>query len=63
VMRGEVPRMVEMIGITAAENPCGVDFRPGEVRTLAAYKAEGRWVTSICLIPRLEVSCRSLARA
>ncbi len=32
----------------------GVDFavKPGEVRTLAAYKKDGRWFTDLCLIPR-----------
>jgi hypothetical protein len=31
-----------------------VDFRVGEVRTIAATKrADGRWFTSICLVPRL----------
>ena len=53
VIKGEVPRVVEMTGVTAADNPCGVDFRPGEVRTLAAYKKDGRWFTDLCLIPRL----------
>src|SRR5215218_2629488 len=53
IMRGEVPRVVEMTGVTAADDPCGVDFRPGEVRTLAATRKDGRWVTDMCLIPRL----------
>ena len=53
VIRGEVPRIIEMTGVTAADHPCGVDFRPGEVRTLAAYKRDGRWFTDLCLIPRL----------
>ena len=53
VIRGEVPRVVEMTGVTAADEPCGVDFRPGEVRTLAAYKKDGRWRTDLCLISRL----------
>ena len=53
VIRGDVPRVVEMTGVTLADDPCGVDFRPGEVRTLAAYKKDGRWYTDLCLIPRL----------
>ncbi len=53
VIKGEVPRVIEMTGVTAADNACGVDFRPGEVRTLAAYKKDGRWFTDMCLIPRL----------
>jgi hypothetical protein len=53
VIRGDVPRIIEMTGVTAADHPCGVDFRPGEVRTLAAYKKDGRWLTDLCLIPRL----------
>jgi hypothetical protein len=53
VIKGEVPRVVEMTGVTAVDNPCGVDFRPGEVRTMAAYKKDGRWFTDMCLIPRL----------
>src|SRR5919112_6534414 len=53
IIKGEVPRVIEMTGVTAADNPCGVDFRPGEVRTLAAYKKDGRWFTDMCLIPRL----------
>ena len=53
VIKGEVPRVVEMTGVTAADNLCGVDFRPGEARTLAAYKKDGRWYTDMCLIPRL----------
>jgi hypothetical protein len=53
VIRGEVPRIIEMTGVTSADHPCGVDFRPGEVRTLAAYKKDGRWFTDMCLIPRL----------
>ena len=51
-IKGEVPRIVEMTGVTTADNPCGVDFRPGEVRTLAAYRKDGRWFTDLCLIPR-----------
>jgi hypothetical protein len=53
VIKGEVPRMIEMTGVTSADNPCGVDFRPGEVRTMAAYKKDGRWFTDLCLMPRL----------
>jgi len=54
VIKGDVPRMVEMTGVTAREDRCGVDFRVGEVRTIAATKrADGRWFTSICLVPRL----------
>ena len=53
VIKGEVPRVIEMTGVTAADNLCGVDFRPGEVRTIAAYRKEGRWYTDMCLIPRL----------
>lgn len=53
IIRGEAPRVIEMIGVTPEDNPCGVDFRPGEVRTLAAYRKEGRWLTDLCLIPRL----------
>ena len=53
VVRGKAPRVLEMTGVTAADNPCGVDFRPGEVRTLAAYRKDGHWVTDLCLIPRL----------
>ena len=53
VIRGEVPRVIEMTGVTLADNPCGVDFRPGEVRTMAAYMKDGRWFTDMCLIPRL----------
>jgi hypothetical protein len=54
VIKGDVPRTVEMTGVTAREDRCGVDFRVGEVRTIAATKrADGRWFTSICLVPRL----------
>ena len=52
-MRGKTPRVLEMTGVTAADNPCGVDFRPGEVRTMAAYRKDDRWFTDMCLIPRL----------
>lgn len=52
VIKGDVPRTVEMTGVAADDNPCGVDFRPGEVRTLAAYRRDGRWFTDRCLIPR-----------
>ena len=53
IIRGEAPRVIEMTGVTLEDNACGVDFRPGEVRTLAATKKDGRWFTSVCLIPRL----------
>ncbi len=53
VIKGEVPRVIEMTGVTSADNPCGVDFRPGEVRTLAAYRKDGGWFTDMCHIPRL----------
>jgi hypothetical protein len=53
VIRGEAPRVIEMTGVTRDDDPCGVDFRPGEVRTLAAYRKDGRWLTDICLVPRL----------
>ncbi len=53
IIRGEAPRVIEMTGVTLEDNACGVDFRPGEVRTLAAYKKDGRWLTDLCLIPRL----------
>jgi|SRR5215210_5512301 len=54
VIKGDVPRVVEMTGVTAREDRCGVDFRVGELRTLAATKRpDGRWVTTICLVPRL----------
>ena len=54
IIKGDVPRTVEMTGVTAREDRCGVDFRVGEVRTIAATKrADGRWFTSICLVPRL----------
>jgi hypothetical protein len=53
VIKGEVPRIVEMTGVTLEDNACGVDFRPGEVRIVAAYKREGRWFTDRCLAPQL----------
>ena len=53
VIRGKAPRVLEMTGVTLADDPCGVDFRPGEVRTMAAYKKDDRWFTDMCLIPRL----------
>lgn len=53
VIKGEAPPVMEMIGVTPEDNQCGVDFRPGEVRTLAAYKKDGRWFTDQCHIPRL----------
>ena len=52
VIKGDVPRIVEMTGVAIEDTPCGVDFRPGEVRTLAAYRRDGRWFTDRCLIPR-----------
>jgi hypothetical protein len=53
IIRGEPPRIIEMTGVTPEDNACGVDFRPGEVRTLAAYRKDGRWVTDLCHMPRL----------
>ena len=53
IIRGEAPRVIEMTGVTLEDNACGVDFRPGEVRTLAAFKKDGRWFTDMCHIPRL----------
>jgi hypothetical protein len=53
VIKGAVPRLIEMVGVTPEDNACGVDFRPGEVRTLAAYRKDGRWYTDLCLVPRL----------
>jgi hypothetical protein len=53
IIKGEAPRVIEMTGVTSADHPCGVDFRPGEVRTMAAYRKDGRWFTDMCLIPRL----------
>jgi len=53
ILKGEVPRILEMTGVTDADNSCGVDFRPGELRTMAAYRKDGRWFTDLCLIPRL----------
>ena len=53
IIRGEAPRVIDMIGVTAEDDACGVDFRPGEVRTLAAYRRDGRWHTDLCHIPRL----------
>jgi len=52
VIRGDVPRIVEMTGVTAEDHSCGVDFRPGEVRIVAAYKKDGRWLTDLCLMPQ-----------
>ena len=42
IIRGEPPRVIEMTGVTPEDNACGVDFRPGETRTLAAYRKELR---------------------
>jgi len=53
IIRGEAPRVIEMIGVTPEDTACGVDFRPGETRTLAAYRKDGRWFTDMCHIPRL----------
>jgi hypothetical protein len=53
VIKGEVPRIVEMTGVTPDDNSCGIDFRPGEVRIVAAYRKEGRWFTDLCLAPQL----------
>lgn len=52
VIKGPVSRVIEMIGITSADHACGVDLRPGEVRTIAAYRKDGRWFTDMCLIPQ-----------
>ena len=53
IIRGEAPRVIDMTGVTLEDNACGVDFRPGEVRTLAAFKKDGGWFTDMCHIPRL----------
>ena len=53
IIRGQPPRLLEMTGVTLEDNACGVDFRPGEVRTLAAFRKDGRWHTDMCHIPRL----------
>ena len=52
VIKGEVPRIVEMTGVTADDHSCGVDFRPGEVRIVAAYRKDGAWFTDLCLMPQ-----------
>jgi hypothetical protein len=52
IIRGEAPRAVEMSGVTREDQACGVDFRPGEMRTLAAYRRDGRWHTDLCHVPR-----------
>jgi hypothetical protein len=53
VIRGEVPPVVEMRGITFQDDPCGVDFRVGEVRTIALDKRpDGSWFTTDCLVAR-----------
>lgn len=53
VIRGDVPAVVEMTGITFQDEPCGADLRVGEVRTVAATRTtDGRWTTSACLMPR-----------
>ena len=52
IIRGEVPRIVEMTGVTADGQSCGVDFRPGEVRIVAAYRKNGGWFTDLCLMPQ-----------
>jgi hypothetical protein len=53
VIRGQAPRVIEMTGVTLEDTACGVDFRPGEVRTLAAYRKDGGWFTDMCHVPRL----------
>lgn len=53
VIRGEVPAVVEMRGVTFRDDPCGVDLRVGELRTVATYKREdGSWFTTDCLVAR-----------
>jgi hypothetical protein len=53
IIRGRAPRVIEMTGVTPEDNACGIDFRPGEVRTMAAYMKDGRWYTDMCVMPRL----------
>lgn len=53
VIRGEVPPVIEMRGITFQDDPCGVDLRVGELRTMAIDKREdGSWFTTDCLVAR-----------
>lgn len=53
VIRGEPPDVVEMRGVTFQDDPCGIDLRVGEVRTIAAERgANGGWFTTDCLSPR-----------
>lgn len=53
VIRGEPPDVVEMRGVTFQDDPCGIDLRVGELRTVAAYqRGDGAWFTSDCLSPR-----------
>jgi hypothetical protein len=52
VIKGDVPPVLELTGVTEREDRCGVDFRVGEARTLAATRRpDGRWSTSVCLVP------------
>jgi hypothetical protein len=52
VIKGEAPDVIELVGATARDDRCGVDFRVGEVRTLAAARRpDGRWSTNVCLVP------------
>jgi hypothetical protein len=54
VIKGDVPPVLEMTGVTLRDDRCGLDLRVGEVRTLGATKQpDGRWVTNVCLAPRL----------
>jgi hypothetical protein len=52
IIKGSVPRTLDMTGVTAEDQSCGVDFRPGEVRIVAAYRKEGAWFTDRCLMPQ-----------
>jgi hypothetical protein len=52
VIKGEAPEVIELVGVTARDDRCGVDFRVGEARTLAVTRRpDGRWFTSVCLVP------------
>jgi len=54
IIKGDVPPVLEMTGVTLRDDRCGLDLRVGEVRTLGATKRpDGRWVTNVCLAPRL----------
>ena len=53
IIKGQVPRVLELTGVTPDDNACGVDFRPGEVRVVAVYKKGDRWFTDICTTPQL----------